>query len=100
MGLCFAVREGHQACVEALLAAGADPNIRCDSEYLEGAVEWGDDDDGTEQMIYAALYVANMARQPELAELIQRHGGTRLAGGQPKAAARRIKVSQGSRMGA
>lgn len=98
--LCFAVREGHTPCVEALLAGGADPNIRCESEYIEGAVEWGEDDDGSEQMIYGAVDVAHMARLPELAELLQRHGGTRLAGGGVRKAAHRIKVSQGSRMGA
>lgn len=78
--LCFAVREGHRPCVEALLAAGADPNIRCDSEYLLGLQEWGEDDDGTDTMIYAAVDVAHMARRPDLAELIEQHGGVRLAG--------------------
>jgi len=96
--LCLAAKKGHRACVETLLRARADPNVQCNSEYLEGAVEWGEDDDGTETMFYSALDVANMAKQPEIAELIGKGGGTKLA--QPSNQPRRKMVSSGNRMGA
>lgn len=97
--LCIAAKEGHMSCVRALLEGRADPNVRCDSEYFEGAVEWGEDDDGTENMLYSALDVANSAHQKEIAELIKAHGGQKIVqptGDRP----RRKMISSGSRMGA
>lgn len=96
--LVAAAREGHAPCVQALLEARADPNVQCDSEYLEGAVEWGEDDDGTETMIYSALDAANMAKQTEIATIIQQSGGTKIV--TPSTRPRRKMISQGSRMGA
>jgi len=97
--LVAAARSGHLQCVEQLLAARADPNVQCDSEYLEGAVEWGEDDDGTESMVYSALDAAHMSRQDEIAELIKRSGGCKIARPNTQRAPRKM-ISQGSRMGA
>mmetsp|Transcript_41613 Transcript_41613/g.120663 ORF Transcript_41613/g.120663 Transcript_41613/m.120663 type:complete len:308 (-) Transcript_41613:42-965(-) len=72
--LCIAAKEGHKACVLALLDARADPNVQCDSEYFEGAVEWGENDDGTETMVYSAFDVAKSNHQPEIAEIIKSQG--------------------------
>merc|ERR1712190_711190 len=59
--MVVACKECNTQCVELLLTAGADINIDCDSEYFEGAVEWGEDDTGTEQFFYTALSVTERA---------------------------------------
>lgn len=97
--LCIAAKGGHRTCVEILLDAGANPNVQCDSEYFEGAVEWGDDDDGSEMMYYSAVDVANGARQFEIAELIKSRGGMEIQSKAPSKP-RKMKITQGSRMGA
>eukprot|EP00811_Abedinium_folium_P007969 NODE_17356_length_947_cov_6.940244.p1 GENE.NODE_17356_length_947_cov_6.940244~~NODE_17356_length_947_cov_6.940244.p1 ORF type:complete len:275 (-),score=81.70 NODE_17356_length_947_cov_6.940244:66-890(-) len=96
--LVVASKEGHVRCVELLLAAGANPNIECTSEYMEGAVEWGEEDDGTETMHYSALDVAAMNKRVEIIEMIQRSGGKPVL--RKPAPPRRKMVSSGNRMGA
>eukprot|EP00929_Paragymnodinium_shiwhaense_P104893 TRINITY_DN69701_c0_g1_i1.p1 TRINITY_DN69701_c0_g1~~TRINITY_DN69701_c0_g1_i1.p1 ORF type:complete len:271 (+),score=50.71 TRINITY_DN69701_c0_g1_i1:86-898(+) len=96
--LCLAAKEGHLECVRLLLEGRADPNVQCDSSYMEGSVEWGEDDDGSEQMLYTALDVAKNNKRLDCAEVIKRFGGVTVMGDtvQP----RRLKVTCGSRMGA
>lgn len=96
--LCAAAKEGHRRCVELLLAARADPNLRCHSEFFEGAVEWGDDDDGTDTTFYTALDLAVLAGQTEIADLLQRSGGQQVS--KESSQPRRKLISSGSRMGA
>merc|ERR1712032_843047 len=78
--LVVAAKEGHKACVKILLEKGANPNVACDSEYIEGAAEWGEEDDGTDQFFYSALDVAQRAAvssstQSEIVGLLKEHGG-------------------------
>mmetsp|Transcript_116136 Transcript_116136/g.292050 ORF Transcript_116136/g.292050 Transcript_116136/m.292050 type:complete len:273 (-) Transcript_116136:17-835(-) len=98
--LCIAAQGGHRECVQTLLLGSADPNVRCDSEYLEGALEWGDDDDGSDMSYYSALDSANQARHPEIAELIRQSGGREMAEEAARERPTRMKISSGSRMGA
>ncbi|CAK0846913.1 unnamed protein product [Prorocentrum cordatum] len=108
--LVVACKEGHLDCVEGLLASGADPNVDCSSEYFEGAVEWGDEDDGTEQFFYTALDVTDRAsvgsdKDPEhwrqLRALLVSHGARHTTQLQlAKRQGVRVKVTSGSRMGA
>jgi len=98
--MCIAAQGGHRECVQALLKGRADPNVHCHSEYLEGAVEWGDSDDGSDMIYYSALDAAKMASHPAIAELIRQDGGTELAEEEARKRPARMKVSSGSRMGA
>jgi len=95
--MCLAARAGHRSCVEVLLAAGADPNVECSSDYFEGAVEWSDEGDGSEHMVYSAMDAASMARRPDMAELIKQNGGKT---GVKTTSQRRNMITSGSRMGA
>mmetsp|Transcript_124650 Transcript_124650/g.248798 ORF Transcript_124650/g.248798 Transcript_124650/m.248798 type:complete len:273 (+) Transcript_124650:65-883(+) len=98
--MCIAAQGGHKECVQALLNGRADPNIHCHSEFLEGAAEWGDSDDGSDMIYYSALDAANTARHPAIAELIRQSGGRELAEDEARERPARMKVSSGSRMGA
>jgi len=85
-----------KACVEVLLRYNADCNVKCDCEYFEGAVEWGEDDDGTEYFYYSAL---DMAKDADIKRMLVEKGAfsiTKLQGPQKV----RPRVTQGSRMGA
>lgn len=104
--LVVACKECHVQCVELLLKTGADPNIECNSEYFEGAVEWGEDDTGTEQFFYTALTVAERATvgsdkiQSDLdhvLELLRKHDARHA---HKLAVKPSMRLSQGSRMGA
>eukprot|EP00933_Yihiella_yeosuensis_P043493 TRINITY_DN38308_c0_g1_i1.p1 TRINITY_DN38308_c0_g1~~TRINITY_DN38308_c0_g1_i1.p1 ORF type:complete len:277 (+),score=69.22 TRINITY_DN38308_c0_g1_i1:43-873(+) len=97
--LCIAAKAGHLECAEALLSAGADVNVSCDSEFLEGAVEWGDEDDGTEMTHYSALDVADQSGQSEISDILRRRGAVKLAGPSTRPASRKM-ISSGSRMNA
>lgn len=97
--MCIAAQGGHQECVQVLLQGRANPNVHCHSEYLEGAVEWGDSDDGSDMIYYSALDAANQAKHHAIAELIRQGGGRESSEAAPERPAR-MKVSSGSRMGA
>lgn len=98
--LCIAAQAGLKECVQALLNGRADPNVHCHSEYLEGAVEWGDSDDGSDMLYYSALDAAKQANHPAIADLIRQSGGTEVADEEARERPGRMKVSSGSRMGA
>ncbi|CAE8620028.1 unnamed protein product [Polarella glacialis] len=99
--LCMAAKHGHTSCVSELLAVGADPNISCDSEFLEGAVEWGEEDDGTEMTLYSALDMADQAGHLDISKLLQASGGVKIAlPASARAPQKRKMISSGSRMGA
>ena len=51
----------------------------CDSEYFEGAVEWGEDDDGTEYFYYSAL---DMTKDAEIKQLLEQKVTLGYLGGQ------------------
>eukprot|EP00931_Biecheleriopsis_adriatica_P119538 TRINITY_DN94769_c0_g1_i1.p1 TRINITY_DN94769_c0_g1~~TRINITY_DN94769_c0_g1_i1.p1 ORF type:complete len:270 (+),score=65.56 TRINITY_DN94769_c0_g1_i1:63-872(+) len=97
--LCIAAKQGHSSCVQRLLSTRADPNTECDSEFLEGSVEWGDEDDGAETTRYSALEVAEQAGHQDVAELIRRAGGVRTVQAASRPTSRKM-ISTGSRMGA
>lgn len=96
--LCIAAKEGNTRCAQLLLDSGAAVNAQSESEYFEGAVEWGEDDDGTETMYYSALDVATSERNETLVAFLKSKGGTKIA--QPSNRPRRKMISSGSRMGA
>merc|ERR1711924_416315 len=95
--LVVASRESQKACVEILLSYNADPNVKCDSEYFEGAVEWGEDDDGTEYFHYSAL---DMAKDADIKRVLEAQGAISVSKMHKTAQKVRARVSQGSRMGA